>query len=60
MKNDILKISGVDFSKCSCLWSVPVAFVGFPGNFKYFKGRMQKESPGEAGNAISATAQNRT
>ena len=50
MKNDILKISGVNFSKSSCVWSVAVAFVGFPGKFKYFKGRMQKESPRGSGN----------
>ena len=45
MKNDILKISGVSFSECSCLWSVPAASDNFPGIFEYFKGRMQKESP---------------
>ena len=45
MKNDILKISGVDFSKSSCLWSVPAAFDNFPRIFEYFNERMQKESP---------------
>ena len=45
MKNDILKISGVSFSKSSCLWSVPAAFDNFPRIFEYFNERMQKESP---------------
>ena len=45
MKNDILKISGVSFSKCSRLWSVPAASDNFPRFFEYFDERMQKESP---------------
>ena len=45
MKNDILKISGVNFSKCSYFWPAFWAFGGFPGNFEHFNERMQKESP---------------
>ena len=45
MKNDTLKISGVNFSKCSYFWPAVWAFGGFPGNFKHFNERMQKESP---------------
>ena len=45
MKNDILKISGVSFSKSSYLWLAPVAFDNFPRIFEYFKERMQQESP---------------
>ena len=44
MKNDILKISGVGFSKSSCLWSAPAAFDNFRRIFEYFNERMQKES----------------
>ena len=44
MKNDILKISGVNFSKCSYFWPAVWAFGGFRGNFKHFNERMQKES----------------
>ena len=49
MKNDILKISGVSFSKCSYFWPAVWAFGGFRGNFKHFNERMQKESPGGCG-----------
>ena len=45
MKNDILKISGVSFSKCFYFWPACWGFGGFPGNFKHFSERMQKESP---------------
>ena len=45
MKNDILKISGVNFSKCSYFWPACWGFGGFPGNFRHFNERMQKESP---------------
>ena len=45
MKNDILKISGVDFSKSSCVLSLPAASDNFPRIFEYFNERMQKESP---------------
>ena len=44
MKNDILKISGVNFSKFSYFWPAVWAFGGFPGNFKHFHEHMQKES----------------
>ena len=44
MKNDILKISGVSFSKCAYFWPACWVFGGFPGNFKRFNERMQKES----------------
>ena len=49
MKNDILKISGVNFPMCSYFWLAAWAFGGFPGNFKHFNERMQKESPGGCG-----------
>ena len=45
MKNDILKISGVNFSKFLYFWPAVWAFGGFPGNFKHFNEHMQKESP---------------
>ena len=38
----------ISFSKCSYLWSVPVAFDNFPRIFEYFNERMQKESPRES------------
>ena len=50
MKNDILKISEVSFSKCSYFWPACWGFGGFPGNFKHFNMRMQKESPRGSGN----------
>ena len=49
MKNDILKISGVNFSKCSYFWPAVWAFEGFRGNFKHFNERMQKKSPRGSG-----------
>ena len=45
MKNDILKISGVSFSKFSYFWPACWNFGIFPGNFKHFNEHMQKESP---------------
>ena len=45
MENDILKISGVNFSKFSYFWPAVWAFGGFPGNFEHFDEHMQKESP---------------
>ena len=45
MKNDILKISRVSFSKFSYFWPAVWAFGGFPGNFEHFDEHMQKESP---------------
>ena len=45
MKNDILKISGVNFSKFSYFWPAVWAFGGFPGNFEHFHEHMPKESP---------------
>ena len=45
MKNDILKISGVSFSKFSYFWPAVWAFGGFPGNFDLIDEHMQKESP---------------
>ena len=45
MKNYILKISGVSFSKCLHFWPACWGFGGFPGNFKHFNEHMQKESP---------------
>ena len=45
MKNDILKISGVNFSKFSYFRPAVWAFGGFPGNFEHFDEHMQKESP---------------
>ena len=50
MKNDILKISGVNFSKCSYFWPACWAFGGFPKNFTHFNEHMQKESPRGSGN----------
>ena len=50
MKNEILKISGVSFSKCLYFWPACWVFGGFPGNFKHFNDHMQKESPGGSGN----------
>ena len=44
MKND-LNNSGINFSKCSYFWPAVWASGGFPGNFKHFNERMQKESP---------------
>ena len=45
MKNDILKISGVNFSKFSYFWPALWASGGFRGNFKHIDEHMQKESP---------------
>ena len=45
MKNDILKISGVNFSKCVYFGPACRGFGGFRGNFKHFNEHMQKESP---------------
>ena len=45
MKNDILKISGVNFSKFSYFRPALWASGGFRGNFKQFDEHMQKESP---------------
>ena len=45
MKNDILKISGVSFSKFSYFWAAVWAFGGFRGNFEHFHEHMPKESP---------------
>ena len=50
MKNDILKISGVSFSKFSYFWPACWNFGIFPGNFKHFNEHMQKESPRGSGN----------
>ena len=50
MKNDILKISRVSFSKFSYFWLAVWAFGGFPGNFEHFDEHMQKESPRGCGN----------
>ena len=49
MKNDILVISGVSFSKCLYFWPACWVFGGFPVNFKHFNERMQKESPRGSG-----------
>ena len=45
MKNDILKISGVIFSKCLYFWPACWGSGGFPVNFKHSNAHMQKESP---------------
>ena len=45
MKNDILKISGVSFSKFSYFWPTVWNFGGFRGNFDHFNEHMHKESP---------------
>ena len=45
MKNDILKILGVNFSKFAYFWAPLGAPAGFRGQFEYFNERMQKESP---------------
>ena len=50
MKNDILKISGVNFSKFSYFWPAVWGFGGFRGHFKHFDEHMQKESPRGGGN----------
>ena len=50
MKNDILKISGVSFSKCLYFRPACWGFGGFRGNFKHFDEHMQKESPRGSGN----------
>ena len=44
MKNDILKILGVSFSKCLYFWPACWGSGGFPVNFKHFNEHMQKES----------------
>ena len=49
MKNDILKISGVTFSKFAYFWLACWVFGNFPGNFKHFNERMQKKSPRGSG-----------
>ena len=45
MKNDILKILGVEFSKFAYFWAPFGARTGFRIKFEYFNERMQKESP---------------
>ena len=45
MKNEILKISRVSFSKLSYFWPAVWAFGAFPGNFEHFDEHMHKESP---------------
>ena len=50
MKNDILKISGVNFAKCLYFWPACWGFGGFRGNFKHFDAHMHKESPRGSGN----------
>ena len=50
MKNDILKISRVNFSKCSYFWPACWNFGGFSGKFKHFNEDMQKGSPRGCGN----------
>ena len=45
MKNDILVILGVNFSKFAYFWAPLGAWTGFRGQFEYFNERMQKESP---------------
>ena len=50
MKNDILKISGVSFSKFSYFWPACWNFGSFPGNLKHFNEHMQKQSPRGCGN----------
>ena len=45
MKNDILKILGVEFSKFAYFWASFGARTGFRIKFEYFNERMQKESP---------------
>ena len=46
MKNDILKTSGVNFSKFSYFWPAVWGFGGFRGHFNHFDEHMQKESSG--------------
>ena len=50
MKNDILVISGVNFSKFAYVWAPVGARTGFPMQFDYFNERMQKDSPRGSGN----------
>ena len=45
MKNHVLKISGVSFSKCLYFWPACWGSGGFPVNFKHSNAHMQKESP---------------
>ena len=49
MKNDILKISGVNFSTCLYFWLSCRGFGGFRGYFEHFNEHMQKESPRRCG-----------
>ena len=50
MKNDILKISGGNFSKFAYFWAPVGARTGFREQFEHFNERMQKESPRGGGN----------
>ena len=50
MKNDILVISGVNFSKFAYFWAPVGVRTGFRIKFEYFNERMQKESPRESRN----------
>ena len=58
MKNDILVISGVNFSKFAYFWASAEAWIGFPENFEHFNDHMQKESPGGSGNDAFAHGPN--